>query len=109
MAIGHPIAWRDGWPDFVTYLLALALSCPVPAAVIGSVATGVVISLLVRSRFATWSLTVVLVVVVASSAALAVVRDEHGVAVLVGLAVALLGGLVTRRRPWISGRSGALR
>ena len=67
------------------------------------------LSLLVRSRFATWSLTVVLVVVVASSAALAVVRDEHGVAVLVGLAVALLGGLVTRRLPWISGRSGALR
>lgn len=95
---------------FVTYLLALALAGPVPAAVIGSVVTGVVISLLVRSRFAAWSLTVVLVVVVASSAALAVVRDEHGVAVLVGLAVALLGGLVTRRsRPWISGRSGALR
>ncbi|MET0736341.1 MAG: rhomboid family intramembrane serine protease [Microbacterium sp.] len=85
---------------FVTYLLALALGGPIAGAVIGSVVTGVTVSLLVRSRFATWSLTCVLVIVVACAIGLAVVRDAHGVAVLVGLVVALVVGLIPpRRRP----------
>lgn len=83
---------------FVTYLLALALGGPVAGAIAGSLVTGVVVSLLVRSRFAPWSLAVVLAVVVVCAAGLAVVRDAHGIAVLVGLAVALLGGLLSRRR-----------
>ena len=90
---------------FVTYLLALALAGPVAGAVTGSVVTGVAVSLLLRSHFAPWSLTTILVIVAGAAIGLAIARDAHGVAVLVGLAIALLGGLVTRRR--ISGRSGA--
>lgn len=83
---------------FVTYLLALSLGGPIAGAVVGSVVTGVIVSLLIRSRSAAWALMTVLVIVVASAIGLAFVRDAHGVAVLVGLVFALLGGLVTRRR-----------
>lgn len=90
---------------FVSYLLAFAVIDPVVGAIVGSVLTGVSVSLLVRSRFAPWSLTVVLAIVVVGAVGLAVVRDAHGIAVLVGLAVALAGGGFTR----LSGRSAAPR
>jgi membrane associated rhomboid family serine protease len=80
---------------FVSYLAGLALGGPIVAAVVGSVLAGVAVSSLLRSRWATWALTGVLVVVVAASIVLAVARDQHGVAVLLGLAV----GLLPRRHP----------
>jgi hypothetical protein len=90
---------------FVSYLFALALGGPVAGAIVGSVVTGVAVSLLVRSRFAPWSLTIALAIVVVGSVGLTIVRDAHGVAVLVGLVVAVLGGWFSRRR--VSGRSDA--
>lgn len=97
-----PVGWAAAAAGyrvfFVTYLLALALGGAIAGAVIGSVVTGVTVSLVVRSRFAAWSLTTVLVIVAACGIGLAIARDAHGVAVLVGLAVALLSGLVPHRR-----------
>jgi membrane associated rhomboid family serine protease len=92
---------------FTAYLFGLAVGGPVAGAIAGSIVTGVAVSLLLRSRLAAWSLGVVLAVVVASAIGLAVVQDAHGVAILVGLAVALLGGLFGRRDRGIVSRQAS--
>lgn len=82
---------------FVTYLAALAVGGPVAGAVVGSVVTAVAVTALLRSRFATWALSMVLVVVLVGSVVLIAVHDQHGVAIVIGMAVALVLALVPRR------------
>ena len=77
---------------FVCYLAGLALDGPVVGAIAGSVLTGITVAFVARSRFAGWALTVGLVLVVGGSIVLVATHDQHGVAVLLGLAVALVTG-----------------
>jgi membrane associated rhomboid family serine protease len=83
---------------FLCYLAGLALAGPVAGAVAGSVLAGVVVSAVIRSRFATWALTVVFALVLIASVVLVVAHDQHGVAALIGVAVALVAGATTRGR-----------
>jgi len=91
---------------FVCYLAGLALGGPVAGAIAGSVITAVAVSAVIRSRNAAWALTVVLAVVAGASVILAVMQDAHGIAVLIGIGVALVVGRPRRRE--VSGRSAAL-
>lgn len=79
---------------FVTYLAGLALAGPVEAAVAGSVLTGLLTSLLLRTGWARRSSMLVLLVVVVASGVLVAARDQHGVAVLLGVVVGLLADVV---------------
>ena len=92
----QPVGWAAGAAAYrvfyVCYLAGLALAGPLGAAVAGSLSAGVVTSLLLRYRWATWCLSVVLIVVVVAAWVLVAARDQHGVAVLLGLTVALVAG-----------------
>ncbi|MBN9184102.1 rhomboid family intramembrane serine protease [Microbacterium sp.] len=96
----HPTPWAATAAGyrvfFLSYLAALALGGPVVGAVTGSVLTGIAVAAVIRSRFATWALTGVLAVVVAASVVLVVAHDQHGVAALLGLVVALVVRLIPR-------------
>lgn len=78
---------------FVTYLAAFALAGPIAGAVAGSVVTGAVVALLVRTRSALWMRRGVVVVVLLATIVLIVARDPHGVAVALGMIVAVAWGL----------------
>lgn len=97
----RPVAWAATTVGyrvfFLTYLAGLALAGPIVGAVAGSALTGVAVAGVVRSRFSAWASTGVLVVVVVTSVVLVVAHDQHGVAVLLGIAVALVAGLAPRR------------
>lgn len=102
----QPTAWAataTGYRVFFPcYLAGLALAGPVAGAIAGSVLTGIAVSLVLRSRFAAWVLAGALALGVAASVTLVFARDQHGVAVLLGVAVALAAGRGHRdeqRRP----------
>lgn len=92
---------------FVTYLAGLAVAGPVAGAVTGSVVTGAVVALLLRSDLALWARYAVLGVTVAATAVLIVWRDPHGVAVALGMIVAIAWASVHPHVSLISGRSDA--
>ncbi|QIG39451.1 rhomboid family intramembrane serine protease [Microbacterium sp. 4R-513] len=95
---------------FVWYLAVLALFGPLAGAVVGSVLTGVAVSVLVRSGFAVWALTTTLVLTVLAFVLLIAARDQHGIAVLLGLVVALTASFASsyRHGEWrrLDGRAG---
>lgn len=108
----QPVEWAAGAAAYrifyVCYLAGLAWAGPLGAAVVGSLSAGVVTSLLLRSLWATWCLSVVLIVVLVASWVLVAARDQHGVAVLLGLAVAAIAGPPRRWPRPSSGQLGFL-
>jgi hypothetical protein len=83
---------------FVTYLAGFAVAGPIVGAVVGSVLTGATVAILNRSGLALWARRGVVVITVVATVVLIVWRDPHGVAVALGMIVAIAWAAIAPHR-----------